>query len=689
MVGMAMASPIQKTGAPWNSPHVAAEKNTLYGAYVSPPKTLDPAKAYSTTAMQFIAQILEPPLQYHYLKRPYQLAPLTAKKMPTVTYYDAKNQVLASDGNKKLVAYSVYDIYIKRNTHYQPHAAFGLKKRELIAADYVYQIKRLAHPSLGSPIFGLMKAHIVGLGQYAKTLRAALTLQEKDKLERHFLDLRQHPLEGARVISRYHYQIKIKGVYPQFLFWLTMPFFSPTPWEADAYFSDTVLQDKNITLDTSPIGTGPYMMTENNPSKQIVLEKNPNFRGEAYPSVGEAGDQAKGLLADAGKKMPFIDRYVLSLDKESIPRWNKFMQGYYDSSGIAADTFDQAIQLDDKGLPALTPLLKNKGVRLQTTITPSTFYMGFNMLDEVVGGYGRRARLLRQAISIAVDYEEYIGIFLNGRGVAAQSPLPSGIFGYQAGEAGINPYVYDWVDGKPVRKSMAQAKHLLSEAGYKNGIDPKTGRALLLNYDAAGSGSPDDQATYNWMRKQFAKLGIVLNIRATHYNRFRDKMRTGNAQIFSWGWHADYPDPENFLFLLIGKNGKVKFGGENAANYNNPKVNALFEKISVMENGPARLEKIKTFIGLVQRDSPWLFGYHPISYSLSHKWNRITKPHGIAYNTLKYARLNPEKREERQLAWNEPVLWPLVLLALVIIGLLMPLVIAYWRRERRPNIKRN
>jgi oligopeptide transport system substrate-binding protein len=70
----------------------------------------------------------------------------------------------------------------------------------------------------------------------------------------------------------------------------------------------------------------------------------------------------------------------------------------------------------------------------------------------------------------------------------------------------------------------------------------------------------------NWMRKQFAKLGIELVVRATDYNRFQEKMRKGTAQVFMWGWNADYPDPENFFFLLYGPNRKVD-GGENAANY--------------------------------------------------------------------------------------------------------------------------
>ncbi|MES9963019.1 MAG: ABC transporter substrate-binding protein, partial [Candidatus Sedimenticola sp. 20ELBAFRAG] len=125
------------------------------------------------------------------------------------------------------------------------------------------------------------------------------------------------------------------------------------------------------------------------------------------------------------------------------------------------------------------------------------------------------------------------------------------------------PYVYEMSNGKSRRKSLDKARELMVKAGYPNGKDKQSGKPLILYYDTTASG-PDDKARLNWFRKQFAKLGIQLVIRATDYNRFREKMRKGTAQIFMWGWNADYPDPENFLFLLYGPNGKLEHGGENA-----------------------------------------------------------------------------------------------------------------------------
>lgn len=691
--------------AQWNNPHQNHHPaNTRYAAFSGPPRTLDPARSFSADEATFTAQIYEPPLQYHYLKRPYTLVPLTLTQMPTVTYYNAAGKKLPATVNPKKVAYSTYDLYLKPGIFYQPHPAFAkdangqyryhhltpaqqrnkqtLKDfkhtgtRELVAADYVYQIKRIADPKLNSPINSLMAKHIVGLKAYT----AALSKNPA-------LDLRDHAIEGVTAISRYHYRITIKGVYPQFQYWLAMPFFAPIPWEADRFYAQPGMKAKNLTWDWQPVGTGPYQLTENNPNGNMILSRNPNFHAEYYPSTGMPGDKQAGYLEDAGKQLPFVDRFVFTLDKESIPRWNKFLQGYYDKSGIAADSFDQAIQIDRNGHPILTPTLKSKGMRLQTNVEPAVFYIGFNMLDPVIGGYTPQQKKLRQAISIAIDYEEYITIFMNGRGKVAQGPIPPAIFGYQDGPKGINHVVYYWDGKKARRKPLTVAKQLMKAAGYPNGIDPKTGRPLILTF-AATAGGPDDKSRFNWLRKQFAKLGIQLNIESTQYNRFQDKIRRGNAQLFFWGWMADYPDPENFLFLLYGANGKVKHGGENAANYANPKFDALFAEIKDMPEGPERLAKINEALHLVRDDSPWAWGFHPIQFTLAHQWTAPRKSHVIANNLLKYEKLSPQQRTQKQVEWNAPILWPLWVFLGFLGSIAIPLGLMVWRRNNTPAIKR-
>ncbi|MEE8423061.1 MAG: ABC transporter substrate-binding protein [Thermodesulfobacteriota bacterium] len=723
------------SGCILNSPYRSSEsgKNVFYTTFSEPPKHLDPAISYSSNEYVFIGQIYEPPLQYHYLKRPFELIPLTLEDVPSPQYFDKKGNRLPQNITPDKVHRTVYELRIKKGIMYQPHPAFARSKegerlyhklsendvedvkeikhfqetgtRELIADDYIYQIKRLADPMLHSPILSILGKYILGLEEYAKNLNkeieeirkqrkekagAGYNQQLDERLNPIQLDMNKYPFPGAEKVDSHTFRIVLKTKYPQFLYWLAMPFFAPMPEEAIQFYKQGVLADKNITIDRFPVGTGAYRMETFNPNMEIALTKNENFHGETFPSEGEdadeeadkRGDEAMGLLDDAGKTLPFIEKIVFKLEKEAIPLWNKFLQGYYDSSGISSDSFDQAIKFDPQGSTGLTDFLKEKEIQLSTSVRPSTYYFGFNMLDDVIGGYSEENQKLRQAISIAINYEEYIEIFNNGRGIPAMSPLPSGIFGYLEGESGINPYVYDWDTDKktPVRKPIEYAQQLMEEAGYLGGRD-KNGKPLVITFDNSWTGV-GSQPLINWYVKRLKLLGIQLENRTTDYNRFQDKMRKGNFQMFSWGWNADYPDPENFFFLLVGDNSKVKHLGENAANYENDEFDALFRVMENMDNSPKRLEITRRMIDILQKDAPWAWGFHPVAFGLRHGWVGNSKPNQMANNSMKYIKIDPIKREEKRREWNNPNLWPVAItIALLVIGSL-PAVISVRRRNK-------
>ena len=697
-------------GQAWNDPYPASDagRNILYTAFTDRPKHLDPAQSYTEDEITFTAQIYEPALQYHYLKRPYQLISSTVEQVPQARYFDAQGRELAADAPAELIAESLYELKLKKGIRFQPHPAFAMNRygqpeylgkniadgrqkiadfpqagtRELVADDYIYQLKRLAHPRLHSPIFGMMADKIVGLKALGEDLgKAAKTLPTDG-----WLDLDAYPLSGVEKVDSHTWRIRLKGKYPQFLYWLAMTFFAPVPREVDRFYAQPGMAAKNLTLDWWPVGTGPFMLSENDPNRRMVLSRNPNFHGQTYPCEGEAGDREAGLLEDCGKPLPFIEQAVFTREKEAIPYWNKFLQGYFDASGISSDSFDQAVRVNVGGDVALSDEMRDKGIRLLTSIKTSTFYMGFNMLDPVVGGLSSRSTKLRQAISIAIDQEEYISIFANGRGIAAQGALPPGIFGYEAGEEGIDKVVYDWVDGKPKRKSVEVAKKLMSEAGYSNGRDEKTGEPLVVNLDTT-SGGMGEKSRLDWLTRQFAKIDIQLVVRTTDFNRFQDKVRKGNIQLYYLGWNADYPDPENFFFLLDGNEGKVAKGGENASNYANPEFDRLFVKMKNMDNTPERLTIIRQMTGILQHDAPWVFGLHPKSYTLGHHWLKNRKPNDVGNNILKYQRIDAAERTAARLAWNRPVLWPLLLGLLVILLAVVPGYLGYRRREQRAAVK--
>jgi ABC-type oligopeptide transport system substrate-binding subunit len=194
--------------------------------------------------------------------------------------------------------------------------------------------------------------------------------------------------------------------------------------------------------------------------------------------------------------------------------------------------------------------------------------------------------------------------------------------------------------------------------------------------------SIDQKSMLDWMRRQFEKINIQLVVRDTDYNRFQDKIRKGNFQIYEWGWHADYPDPENFLFLLHGPQSRAKSQGENAANYLNPEFDALFEKMKNMPNSPQRQKIIDRMVDIARADAPWIWGVHPKKYSLRHSWIRNDKPNTMARNNIKYLRIDPQKRAELRAAWNRPVLSPLIAILGILVISAIPAVLSYRRRER-------
>jgi oligopeptide transport system substrate-binding protein len=692
--------------AVWNNPNPPPEEGlSTYYSMISrvPPKHLDPAVSYATDESLFLDQIYQPPLGYHFLKRPYELIPLTLVDMPAVEFLDRQLNPVAAGSEE--IAYTRYTLTLRDDVRYQPHPAFALNEqgaplylfdtaeesadfasvadfpqtdsRPVTAEDYLYGIKRLADPRNKSPMMNLMAQYIVGLRKFTHDLG------EMDRPE--WLDLRTISMSGLEVIDERSFSITIHDQYPQFVYWLAMHFFSPIPAEADRFYHNPGFKERNMTLDWWPVGSGAFMMVKNDPNSEIVLERNPNFAADYYPSEGAPGDAEAGYLDDAGKRLPFIDRAHFRLEKEVLPLWTKFLQGYYDRSGeVHSNTsrfFDQAFVVGPDGME-LSEEMSGHNLSTSQDVKPSLYYWGYNMRDPVVGGYTPKARKLRQALSIAYDMEEYAAIFYKGNAVPAQSPIPPGIPGALKGEAGINPYLYDWVDGKAQRKSIEYAKQLMAEAGYPDGRNVETGEPLRIAIDVQSA--PTTNATMNWTTRQLGRLGVQVEFRPADWNRTREKYMTGNTQIYSHGWLADYPDPENFLFLMYGPESPLvcKCDGANNSNYESPEYDALFERMRVLEQGPERDEVLAQMVELWRSDVVWLHAYHPLEFYLNNEWVHNIKRHGISKRTLKYVRIDDELRARRQAEWNRPVVWPMLAGISAVIMLLVPGVTAYRRRQR-------
>jgi oligopeptide transport system substrate-binding protein len=690
---------------PWNNPHPPSPAGLVtYQSAISPapPKHLDPAISYASDESLFTQQIYEPPMDYHFLKRPYELIPAALESAPQLTFLNEKGEEVAEDDAS--VAFTRYTLRLRDDLRYQPHPAFALDARgrpeylfataaegeryrqipdfphtghrAVHANDYAYAIKRLADPLNGSPMLGFMSQYIVGLKEFSERVGAL----PRDQ----WLNLDDHPMEGLQVTDERTLSITIKGRYPQFVYWLAMPFFSPIAPEVDRFYHNPGFADRNLTLDWWPVGSGPYMMVKNDPNSEIVLERNPNYRQEFFPTEGAPGDTEAGYLQDAGKPIPFVDRAVFRLEKSSLSLWTKFLQGYYDRSGeVHSNTtgvFDQAFVVRPDGVE-MSPEMQGHDITMSPDVKPGLYYYGFNMRDPVVGGYTEDKRKLRQALQIAFLTEEYLNVFYKGNGIAAHSPIPPGIPGYLPGEAGINPYVYDWVDGEPRRKSIEYARQLLAEAGYPNGRDARTGEPLKIFIDVQSQAISN--TSMNWIDRVFSAIGVQVEFRPADWNRTREKLLTGNTQIYSHGWLADYPDPENFLFLLYGPESPLacKCDGANNSNYASEEYDDLFRRMRVLPPGPERDELVAQMVALYRKDAVWLSAYYPKEIYLNNSWVFNNKRHGISKSTLKYTRVDEQKRAAMQELWNQPVTWPLYAAALLLLSLLLPGIVAYRRRQ--------
>jgi len=341
--------------------------------------------------------------------------------------------------------------------------------------------------------------------------------------------------------------------------------------------------------------------------------------------------------------------------------------------------FDQAFTVGPDGLE-LTKELERNGITVSQDMKPGMYYYGFNMRDPVLGGYTDERRKLRRALQIAFNLEEYINIFRKGNGIAGMSPIPPGISGHVEGEAGINPYVYDWVDGKAQRKSIEHARQLMVEAGYPNGRSAETGEPLKIFIDVQTQAI--NNTIMNWMSRAFSQIGVQVEYRPADWNRTREKYLTGNTQVFSHGWIADYPDPENFLFLLSSPESPLicECDGANNANYESPEYDELFEQMRLEAPGPARAKIIQRMVELYREDAVWLYSMFPRDNYLNNAWVSNTKRHGITPGNLKYLRIDTDLRARRRAQWNQPVTWPLYAGAIILLLLLLPGVVAYRRR---------
>jgi len=533
----------------------------------------DPAQISDLYSRIIASHIFDGLFEYDYLARPYKIKPNVAVAMPEVSE-----------------DFRVWTVKLRPGIFFADDAAFGGKKRELVAEDFVYSFKRFFDPVNKSPSYSYINdAGIVGLDE----LR-----QQALKGKRPF-DYDQ-PVEGLRALDRYTLQFRLKQPRPRFLFTLAGgDQFGAVAREVIAHYG----QDHAME---HPVGTGPFMLTQWRRSSLIVLEKNPGFRERVYDAEPNADDpSAQALLTRfKGRRLPMVDRVEVAIIEEDQPRWLSFLTGEQDLSWLVPAPF--APQAIPNG--KLAPNLAKQGIQLERVLNTDRFLYYWNMEDPVVGGYTPEKVALRRAISLGTDVQRQIAMVWRGQGVPAQSVVAPSTWGYDP------QYKSENSDYDPAR-----ANALLDLYGYtdRNGDgwrDLPDGSPLVIIY----ASQPDarSRAFEEMWKRDLDALGIRFTVKVAKWPEQLKAARAGQLQLWQLGYSASTPDTQPGLEILYGPTS----GGQNFGRFRLARFDEIYDKMQALPDGPERLALLREAQRLTAAYMPHKYLIHRVVTDLSQPW---------------------------------------------------------------------
>ena len=572
----------------------AAEPKVLRVPYIIAETHFDPATVSDLYSNNVIEEIFEAPLTYDFLARPAKLKPQTLVAMPEISP-DAR----------------VYTLRVKPGIHFADDPAFGGRPRELVAADYAYAIRRLIDPANRSPNLWLVEGRVAGVEEAIAKAKSAGRFDY------------DAPLKGVEVLDRYTLRITLGKPDYNFLYILAMCNLGAQARE--------VVERYGADIGAHPVGTGAFRLGEWKRSAKIVLERNPGFREVIYAAEPPEGDAAAKAIAArmAGKRLPLVDRVEISIIEESQPRWLAFLNGELDWVNMPYEFLNMAIP---GGSPA--PWLAARNVNYLPSIETVVVYLYFNMKDATVGGYTPEKVALRRAISLAYDIDADTGLIRNGTAIAAQSPVPPGVLGYDP----------DFNLGRTY--DPARAKALLDMFGYvdRDGDgwrEKPDGSALVFRY----ANEPDQlsrQFAQLW-KKGLDAIGVRMDIETAKWPELRKKSKQGLLQAWQLAWGADYPDGENFYQLLYGPN----CGSSNDGCFQRPEFDALYEQSQRLPPGPERTAIYRDMARLVAAWAPWKLTVHRKFNHMTQPWVVGWRKHPILHEGYRYVDIDLAERSKR------------------------------------------
>ena len=562
-----------------------AEKVLRY-AFEIAETSFDPhriADVYSNVVNQ---GMFEAPLTYDYLARPAKLAPNTAVALPEVS----------ADGR-------VYTIRIKPGIYFADDPAFHGKKRELVAEDYVYSMKRLLDARVRASQQGEIEPYIVGAEEAAGKSRKTNTFDY------------DAPIEGLKAIDRYTFQVRLKQ--PVYVF-----IYSFADCRIACAVAREVAEMYGDDLGAHPVGTGPWRLASWKRSARMTFEHNPSFR-EEYFDAQPAPDDARGqeiLAAMKGRRLPVIDRVEISIIEEKQPQWLSFLNGEMDLLWLVPEEFAYQAFPNNK----LAANLARRGIAMEQKPTLDLTYGFFNMEDPVVGGYTADKVALRRAISLSYKVEDEIAIVRKGQAIPAETPYSPGVAGYEPGfRTGANEY------------NPPKAKALLDMYGYidRDGDgfrEAPDGSPLRIRMYSSPTAA-DQQYDELWKRS-LDDIGLRLEIVKGKWPDLLKAARLGKLDFWRLADSASAPDADTWLGLLYGPNTEGNLGRFHFAAYDR-----LYEKARTLPDSPERTALYQQMAKIVAAYVPWRINVHRIRTSMWHApLVGFTRHPILTYNFWKY-----------------------------------------------------
>lgn len=537
-------------------------------------------------------------LQYDHLARPIKLQPRAAIALPEIS----------ADGR-------TYTFRLKRGITFTDHPAFKGKKRELVAADYVYSMKRLLDPANRAKWQFLLDGKVEGLNELADEAKKSGKF-DYDK-----------PIRGLEAFDQHTLVIRLKAPDYNLSYILAMP--------ATAAFAREVVEQYGTAIAEHPVGTGPFRLKEWRRSSRITLEANPNFREQYFESAGGTDKNDATIAAHLkGKRLPLIQLIQLDIVEEDQPRWLAFLGAEHDYIRPMPPP------LADAALPGgkLALNLVSKGITTTRDEVAWLTYTTFNMEDKTIGGYSAERIALRRAISMAFPIQDEIAIIEKGQAEEAWSPIARGMAGFVDEKATFHEY------------NPAGAKALLDTYGYidRDGDgwrEMPDGSPLIIDHASI----PDQRVRSRnelWGRAM-ERIGIRMTfMKVEKLPELRKLATLGKIPMFSYGWIADYPDGENFLQLFWSKS----IGGANYTLFSLPEFDALYERIKVMPDSPERTKLYQKMVHILWVYNPWRVNTLKQGTALMHPWVLGYKKHPFGHEPWRYldidrAKLPPQLRK--------------------------------------------